>query len=155
MNTVKNSIKLDRYFESCNTLDDLSDKVFIPTKTEDLNLSVFNIITGINESKILKKHVSFQCKCRFDARKWNSGQWWNDDKCRCECKKHHTCEKSYVWNPATCDCENEKYFASIMDDSAILCDEGIDADVDHKAELQDKINLNEKKQPVKSNIFMF
>ena len=69
MNTVKNSIKLDRYFGSCNTLDDLSDKVFIPTKTEDLNLSVFNIITGINESKILKKHVSFQCKCRFDARK--------------------------------------------------------------------------------------
>ena len=27
-------------------------------------------------------------------------------KCQCECKKHHACEKYYVWNPATCNCEN-------------------------------------------------
>ena len=29
------------------------------------------------------------------------------------------CEKDYVWNPGTCSCENGKYLASIMDDSAI------------------------------------
>ena len=29
----------------------------------------------------------------------------------------------YVWNPATCNSENGKYLASIMDDSAIMCDE--------------------------------
>ena len=52
-------------------------------------------------------------------------QWWNNDKCWCECKKHHICEKDYVWNPATCNCENGKYLASIMDDSAIICDEVI------------------------------
>ena len=34
-------------------------------------------------------------------------------------------EKDYVWNPRTCSCENGKYLASIMDDSAILCDEVI------------------------------
>ena len=28
-----------------------------PNKTEDLNLSMFNIITGINESKALTKHI--------------------------------------------------------------------------------------------------
>ena len=28
-----------------------------PNKTEDLNQSVFNIITGINKSKILIKHI--------------------------------------------------------------------------------------------------
>ena len=27
------------------------------------------------------------------------------------------------WNPATCNCENGKYLASIMDDSVITCDE--------------------------------
>ena len=27
--------------------------------------------------------------------------------------------KDYVWNLATCHCENEKYLASIIDDSAI------------------------------------
>ena len=36
---------------SCNTLNDLSKKVCVPNKTEDLSLSLFNMITGINESK--------------------------------------------------------------------------------------------------------
>ena len=30
------------------------------------------------------------------------------------------CEKDYVWNPTTCNCENGKYLASIMD--KITCD---------------------------------
>ena len=35
-------------------------------------------------------------------------------------------KKGYVWNPATCNCENRKYLASIMEDSAIICTEVID-----------------------------
>ena len=31
--------------------------------------------------------------------------------------------KKIVWNPVTCNCENGKYLASIMDDSANICDE--------------------------------
>ena len=73
------------------------------------------MITEINESKILTKHISCKCNCRFDARNCNSNQWWNNDKCRCECKKCHVCEKGYVWNPAKFNCENGKYLASIMD----------------------------------------
>ena len=42
-------------------------------------------------------------------------------------KKSHICEKSYIWNPATCSCENRKYLASIMDDSVITCDEVIES----------------------------
>ena len=98
------AVKLDRWIESCNTLNDLSNKVCVPNKTEDLNLSVINMITGINESKTLAKHILRKCKCRFDGRKCNSNQWWNNDKCRCKCKKHHVCEKNYVWNPTTCCC---------------------------------------------------
>ena len=82
------------------------------------------MITGINESKTLTTHISCECKCKFDRTKCNSNQWWNNDKCQCECKKHHTCDKDYVWNPATCNCENEKNLASIMD--KIICDEIID-----------------------------
>ena len=44
-------VKLDICVGSCNTLIYLSNKVRVPNKTEDLDLSVFNIITGINESK--------------------------------------------------------------------------------------------------------
>ena len=119
------AVKLDRCVGSCNTLNDLSNKVCVPNKTEDLNLSVFNMITGINESKTLTKHISCECKCRFDGRKCNSNQWWNNNKCWCECKKYNISEKDYIWNPATCNCENGKYLASIMDDSMITCDEVI------------------------------
>ena len=62
------------------------------------------MITGISESKILTKHVSCKCKCTFHGRNCNSNQKWNKDKCQCECKKHHICEKDYIWNPATCSC---------------------------------------------------
>ena len=98
---------MGRCVGSCNILNDLSNKVYVPNKTEDLNLSMFNMITGINELKTLKKHVSWEYKCRFDERKCNSDQGWNKDKCRCDCRKRHVCEKDYVSNPDTCNCENE------------------------------------------------
>ena len=68
------SVKLDRCVGSCNTLNDLSNKVCVPNKTEDLNLSVFNMITGKNESKTLTKLISCNCKCKFDGRKRNSNK---------------------------------------------------------------------------------
>ena len=40
----------------------------VPNKTEDLNLSVFNMITGISESKTLTKHILCNCKCKFDGK---------------------------------------------------------------------------------------
>ena len=66
------AVRLDGCVGSCNTLNDLSDKVCVPNKTKKLNLSVFNMITGINESKILTKDISCDFKCRFDGRKCNS-----------------------------------------------------------------------------------
>ena len=37
--------------------------------------------------------------------------------------------KAYIWNPSTYRCENGKYLASIIDDSATTCDEIIDSEV--------------------------
>ena len=71
----------------------MSNKLPLPNKTEDLNLSVFSMIAGINESKTLTKHISYKCKCKFDGKKYNSNQRWKNDKYRCESKKHHICEK--------------------------------------------------------------
>ena len=120
MNTAKIfPTNLDSYVGSCNTRKDISNKVRIPNKTEDLNLIIFNIITGINELETLTKHIPSEYKCRLDGRKRNSNQYWINDKCWCESKKHHVCERDYVWNPSTCSCENGKYLASIMDDSVI------------------------------------
>ena len=87
-------------------------------------IKAFQHITGINQSKILTKHISCKCKCRFDGKKCNSNQWWINGKCWCECKKTHVCEINNVDKPATCNCENGKYLASIMD--KIICDEIIE-----------------------------
>ena len=46
----------------------MSNEVCVQNKTEDLNLSVFNMITGINESKTLIKDMSCKCKCKFGGK---------------------------------------------------------------------------------------
>ena len=48
----------------------------------------------------------------------------------------------YVWNPATCNYEYGKYLASIMDDSAITCDE-LNAKLSPKDD-EEKANFNKK-----------
>ena len=87
MSTVKNfttihlQLNKKNAFGRCNTLNDLSNKVCVPNKREDLNLNVLNMVTGINESKTLTKHISCECKYKFDGRNCNSDHWWNNDKC--------------------------------------------------------------------------
>ena len=147
------AVKLDSCVGSCNTLNDFSNKIRVSNKTEDLNLDVFNMITGINELKTLTKRISSKCKCNFDGRKCNSNQWWNNDKCRCECKKHHICEKYYIWNPATCSSENGKKLAGIMDDSMIMCNEIIEPYDEETKTIP--TNFNKKMQPVKEKISIF
>ena len=58
------AVDLDRCMGSCNTLNNLSNRLCVPEKTEDLDMNVFNMITGINVkitiTKKLTKHIS--CK---------------------------------------------------------------------------------------------
>ena len=88
-------------------------------------LNVFNLITGINESKILTKHIPCECKCKFDSSICNSDRKWNNDKCWCECKnpEHNACGKDCIWSLATCSCENGEYLVSTIDNSVTICDE--------------------------------
>ena len=56
------------------------------------------MITGMYESKILTKHVSCKCECKFYNRKCNSNENWNNDKCWRECKnpKNIMCAKKII-----------------------------------------------------------
>ena len=62
------AVKIYRCIGSFDPFNDLSNKVCFPNKTEDLNPSVFNMITPINESKTLTKHISYECKCKIGGR---------------------------------------------------------------------------------------
>ena len=111
------------------------------------------MITGINESKISTKHISCKCECKFNGRKSNSNQWWNNDECRCECEKHNICEKDYIWNSIACRGKNGKYLACIMDNSAIAGDDVIES-CDEETKPFQQI-LMKKKKLTKGQIFIF
>ena len=97
----------------------------------------------------MTNHISWcECKCKFGGWKCIWNQWWNNYKCWCECKKHHTCEKYYIWNPATCICENGKCLASIIDNSVIIFDEIIE----EETKIVTK-NFNEKNAICKTENF--
>ena len=65
-------VNLDRHVGLCNTFNELFKKACVPNKTEDLNIGIFNMITWINELKTWAKHISCECKCTFDGRKYYS-----------------------------------------------------------------------------------
>ena len=75
------------------------------------------MITNKNEVKTMTKHISCECKCKFNSTVCNSNQKWNNKTCQCECKNYHKCKKDYNWDPSTCICENSKYLKSIADTS--------------------------------------
>ena len=68
------AVKLDTCVGNFNTLNDFSNKVCVPNKTEDLNLCVFSMIRRINELKTLTKHISCECECKTGGIKCNSDQ---------------------------------------------------------------------------------
>ena len=88
-------VNLDRSNTSCNILGDKSRRICVSNQKKDAKLSVFNIITRINESRTLIKHISCECKYKLEDRKCHSDQKLNRDKCWCECKypkKQHVCK---------------------------------------------------------------
>ena len=65
------AVELDRFVGSC--------KVCIPNKTKALNLNIFNMTTGLNESKALTKHISCECMMEENVIQINGGIMINVD----------------------------------------------------------------------------
>ena len=65
-------VSLDRCHGSCDTLDNPSGRICLLNKRKKVNLNVFNLISRINESRRLTKHISFDCKCKLDGTGCNS-----------------------------------------------------------------------------------
>ena len=53
LNNILHNISLDKCNAIFNAVDDLPTKLCLPSKTKDVHLKVFNLITRINEAKTL------------------------------------------------------------------------------------------------------
>ena len=115
LNNYPFMVSLDGCSGSCNAVDDLSTNACVTSKTKDINYKAFHMITRRNEAKTLAKHISCDCKCKFNTATCNSTQKWNNDKCHCECKKYRACKKDYSWNP--------RCLKSVVETSVIVRDE--------------------------------
>ena len=92
-------------------------------ETKGINVKAFKMITNKNEAKAMTKHISCDCKCKFNSTTCNLNQKWNNKTCQCECKNYHKCKKDYSCHPSTCICGNSKYLKNTADTSVIKWDE--------------------------------
>ena len=60
-------MSIDDSLDKCNGIfnatDDLSIKKCVLSKTKDVNVKVFNMMTRTNEAEAFAKHISCDCKC--------------------------------------------------------------------------------------------
>ena len=59
---------------------DLSSRISLPNRIEGENVNFFSMITRINESETLTKHIWSDCEYELDGKKCNSNQKWNKNK---------------------------------------------------------------------------
>ena len=71
-------ISLNKCTGSCNIV---SSKICAPKETKDIYVKVFNMITNKDDAKAIIKHISCDCKCKFNSTTCNSNQKWNNRTC--------------------------------------------------------------------------
>ena len=77
-------VSLDKCSGSCNSVGKLSMRICVPSKTKDVDVKVFNMITNRNEAKLLVKHISCDCKWRLNSTTCNSYKKWSNETCQWE-----------------------------------------------------------------------
>ena len=93
------SIKINKCSGNCNNINNPYSKIFVPDVIKDLNVKVFNLMSRTNETRFIKWHEKYKCKCRLDAIVCNDKKRWNKNKCRCECKEliyKGICDKGFI-----------------------------------------------------------
>lgn len=118
------------YVGRCNSVYDPLGTIYVPNKTNAVNLNVCNIIMAIHESRTLTKCISYTCRCKFNSRQKcnnNKGQWeYENCQSIVYAKKIMLIVPSYEIQGDK-DCEFGEYFKtyrgwkSLIDDSIINC----------------------------------
>ena len=71
-------------------------KICVSSKTKDVNVKAFNVMTRINEAKTMAKHGSCDCKYKLNSVTCDSNQNWNNKTCQYECRNYRACKKDLV-----------------------------------------------------------
>ena len=66
------------------------------------------MITKEIEAKTIVKHISCDCKLKFNNKTYSSNKKWNNETCQCECKNVCKCKNDYSWNTSIFICEKSK-----------------------------------------------
>ena len=61
------SIETSKCSDSFNNINDPFAKMCVPDVVKNLNIKVFNLISRANETRHIKWHETYKCKCRLDA----------------------------------------------------------------------------------------
>ena len=100
-------VKTSKCSGSYNSINNPCTKLCVSV-VKNLNVKVFNLVSGTKETKRTEWHETWKCKCRFNSSVCNLKQRWIDDKCRCECEElidNGVCDKGFIWNPNNCECK--------------------------------------------------
>ena len=121
------SINVNRCSGSFSNINDPYAKLCVPDIVKNINVTVFNLMSQINETRQMIWHKTCKCICRLTSAVCNSREIWNKDKCRWECKEDllnkMVCEKGYIWNPSNCSCECDKSCGKgqYLDNKSCVC----------------------------------
>ena len=105
------SIEVNKCSGSCNSINDPYAKLCVPDIIKNINVKVFSLVSGINETRHITWHETCKYICRLSASVFNNRQRWNEGKCRCECKElidKGIYDKVFIWNHSKCECECNK-----------------------------------------------
>ena len=61
------SIKTSKCSGSCNNINNPCAKLCIPDVVKNLNVKVFNLVSGTNETRRIEWHETCNCECRFNS----------------------------------------------------------------------------------------
>ena len=112
-----------------SNINNLLGKLCVPDVVKNLNIKVFNLVSGTNETRHTELHETCKCKCKFEHSVCNNKQRWNDDKCRCECEElidKSVCDKGFIWNHGNreCECYKSCDFSEYLDYKNRKCKKG-------------------------------
>ena len=73
--------------KKCAGIVTLYARVFVPDRVKTMNVKVFILKRGVDETRFLVQRESWDCKYGLNKSVYNLKQKWNHNHCRCEWKK--------------------------------------------------------------------